>query len=476
MDFIIAEGCEHISTISLKQIVEPKRRAAPRVFFVVYSLLLAAVVSVVYGSISIIIGEVFGLVILLFLLRKLSNRAVKILIIIKPILILAMLIVYYGNIARYGAPYYHGGSDDLHFEEIAKIFIQMDMYYPWDYYFRTNQNGFYWIISMLMRLSAPLGGYHTISYRMLNINLLLSIAAVTYTIFRGIGTYTDKQSRIVLCIVALFPNAIYISCHVFRDTLYTLIIMVSFALMDDIFHTGGKTKENLITKNKVLAWSLLVFTAFCGYWVRTETLIFILGMLLLSIVMKKELRLKQLYFCFILALTVIIAMKMCGILDYIFDKMQRYSIYLISNLNENGNVIYNTIFTLPILPFGWCARVLFGLVTPLPTAVLQSSEMFKNGLIFFDVLIAYGTIIQILVLPFLFSKHQKWDKYLFSFLILFLGVVLVTFTFRHFLIIYPLMAILILRTYFVLNCWKRIFMIFFSFIILCLFGWLYLVL
>lgn len=426
--------------------VAKKTGAVSLLGFAVTSGILSLTLSLIYSSLSIFLCDLLGTWIVWMLSRKVSRQTVRIMTIGKIGMVILMLLVYYANITKYGAPYYRGGSDDLIFEETARYFVIHDMYWPWDYLYVSNQNGFYWLLSLFMRAFDGVGGYHTLSYRILNLDMLLGLAALTSTIFMNMGNYTEKQGIIVFCAVAFFPNAVNISVYVFRDTLYTLITMVCFTLMDDIFHSK-ESKQRLLTKHSITAIILLCTLAFWGYWIRSETLYLLIVFFFISMMKNSTLKPNR-FIKYVLALVVLaIVLNTFGIIDYIVQKAQRYAGYRVSVLTSESNAIYQAIFNLPLFPFGWLARTVFGLISPLPTAAF-TFNIFSDGLTFINVLVAYGVIAQIFMIPYLIMNINQIDKYLISYIVMAESVFLVTFTFRHFIILYPMLAILCFRKFF----------------------------
>lgn len=423
-------------------------------FFFAISFIMALALSLSYGSVSILIGDFIGTMILIPYITKLDSKTIRLMTLCKIICFISVLVVYHSNISIYGSPYYHGGSDDLHFEQIAEQFVSQDFYWPWDYIYKTNQNGFYWLISLLMRVSNMFGGYHTISFRILNTNLLLAVAALTYRFFLNIGEFTAKQGRVVFGAIALFPNAIYLSSYVFRDTLYTLIILTCYALFSDIFRKSAKEK-NIFTSRRGLAIIIAALLIFIGYWVRIESLYILIILFFISMLRDKSVNYKNFLLIFFGLIVLFIVFDKLSVIGYIEAKVLRYNDYRSSALLTDGNPIYNTIFSSALFPYGLILRFLFGLVTPLPTSVLNTFSMFSSGLSCLNVIIAYGTVLQILFLPFLFKNIVKIDKYVVSFVLVFFSVIIVTFTFRHFISVYPFMAILVFREFFLCQKKKR---------------------
>jgi len=133
--------------------------------------------------------------------------------------------------------------------------------------------------------------------------------------------------------------------------------------------------------------------------------------------------------------------------DYAFELLKYfnlyYSPYLVGLGREGG--LASKIFALQLFPLGLILRILYGLVSPVPSALLNivgiPFDVDSFGIAFQSI----GTILQIMSIPFfVFSDWTEHKTEALVFWVLFLGIVVTTFTFRHFIFIYPFMVLLII--------------------------------
>ncbi len=435
------------------------------------SILVGILSSVLFENQSILACTVLGAIPVFLIIRRESINLVKELLLYYIVAVSFVFLVYYGNIHLYGFPYYYGGSDDTLFEQMGYMFISKNYAWPWDYHYSSNVKGMYCLMSYIIRFSNMLGGYHTISFRLININLYLSVALVTHLIFDQYFASNTKVSRRVFLLIALFPNGIYLSSYVFRDTIVALIIMLALALCDDILNNGDIF---LLIENKTVAVIFLIFLTFFGAFIRLELVFYVLVIFLLSFLHNNELAGKKVYSILILAFFMIFVISRLGFVEYASEKITRYQDFRSSLASDDSNQIYQAVFKTAMFPFGLFLRVAFGLYSPLPTALLKFYKALDNEINFLQILIAVGTCWQAIHLPFLFKNIRKMDKYTLCFLFIFISVIISTFTIRHFIMFYPLMILLICRARFAVDSSSRIRNLFLGSGILVLFGAVYL--
>ena len=426
--------------------------------YVIVNLMVLIFLSLVFTSPSILIVGTLGMILVCYLIYKTKLKFKWVLSIIFIIAIMVMLIAYWGYIHQYGMPYYSGGSDDLDFEIYSQYIIEKGYLLPNQYAKDPllrfhNSKGFLWVISSIMRLVEPFGGYHTIAFRVLNVNLLIGLGILTTSYFKQNYNFSNQKNAIILVASTLFPNALYISVHVFRDTLIIFLLFAVFYMWSEFVK---REKYTFISPFKIIIITLII--SYISYWIRNQSLIFIVAIILINIILnKRTLNLKNFgFFVLLLVIFIIVAAKF-GVLEMIVAINERYTVHKL----EAGDGLSNVIFKIPLFPFGVFIRFMYGLIFPIPIPIL-------NIKMFFDVTVSYGTIIQIFLLPYLFKNFKKIDNVFIVFIVFMLGVVITTFTFRHFIMLYPIMIILIFRQFFITGKKDRImlFIIMSSFIVL----------
>lgn len=416
------------------------------------SAFLGVIFAVIYESFSIVLCEMIGGLIVYWLSRKLDYKSLLSILVIKLIAVGVVLLVYYGNMHLYGAPYYIGGSDDLYFETVAREFINNSIKWPWNYYdSSSNIAGFYWLLSRIMIVSG-VEKYHTLAFRFLNVSFLIATAELVCILMRNKENYSDRHARIVMILISLFPNSLYLSAYVFRDTLSLFLLMLGFVLSIDFFSTEKET--NILCKKRNNIVLLLVALMFISFWIRKELVVFIIVAFMFCALRDKSIRLTNTYKYIIVIAFVFFLFYKVGAIQFILAKIERYLQYRIDVSNTGG--LSHFIFSQKIIPFGFVLRFLYGLISPLPVGLLNITNIFLNEIYFFDSLVSLGTCVQIVALPFLFRNIKKIDKYMLMYTFILTSVVVTTFTFRHFLLGYPFMIILIMRQFWELEKKKRV--------------------
>lgn len=407
-----------------------------KLLFIIINIMISILLSILFSNFTIFIINLIFLFILQIFLLKCDKKIYKNLMIIYLISIIAMLLLYYGYIIKYGEPYYLGGSDDKNFELWATESIELNNYTIKDiietkkfkYY---NCNGFIWLMSLLIRFSNIFDGYHTIIIRMINIYFAMYTGILVYRYFSKNEKVLSNNIKIMY-LVCLFPNALYITIHGFRDAVYAFIIF-------SVFYISNFIKEYNIMK-KIFSILYILYSIYIIYYIRKVGVLYIILIIIFSTIFKEfKLTEKKSFFKFIglAAIMVIICFK-SGLIFETGNYLDRYNGYILSG--DNG--LSTFIFTMPILPFGIFLRIIYGLIFPSPTGILISN---------FDVdsiwkfIISIGTLYQTYMLPYVFKNIKRFDKVFLLYLIIFFSIVVTTFSFRHFLTLYPFMFILIYR-------------------------------
>ena len=144
-------------------------------------------------------------------------------ILIKCISYIFIFLVFYGNIQEYGAPYYHGGSDDLDFEIYTMEFIKNNYIWPWEYKGIHNAKGMLSLFASLIRISNIFETYHTLAFRLLNMDILICISIILYKICRRDLRMSKKVSLICMLTMGLLPNSLFLTSFVFLNHYFFFI-------------------------------------------------------------------------------------------------------------------------------------------------------------------------------------------------------------------------------------------------------------
>lgn len=416
------------------------------------SLLMDIPLSLCFSSVSILTADMIGVIIILLFIRGMDKKTLLHLGIYKIIAVAFVLLVYYGNIQTYGAPYFIGGSDDLHFEDTASLFLKNNYKWPWDYPIETNCSGMYWLLSQLMKISGGEQYYSTFAFRVLNIDFLMAIGVIAYKIARYSLRLEKTQAKLIMLSVIFFPNAIYLSSYVFRDTLCCLIIVIAYAICEDITRNS---LEPIICRNRFLSTLYILVLAFFAYWLRKELLFLMLVVFCISFAGDRITR-NRLLIMFMAAVFALVILVRFHAISFILAKASRYVLYHYQYIAEkNSSALYSKIFLTPVFPLGICYRTLYGFVFPLPTGIIQFFNIFNNGLTFVNFIVSLGSCYQVVMLPFLISGLRRVNQISLVFWAEFLSIILTTFTFRHFIMIYPFMFVIIFNEYYHFSIKKR---------------------
>jgi len=320
-----------------------------------------------------------------------------------------VFIVYHYWQNFYGNPYYLGRmSDDWQYDQLwSEGYAEsygLNPFHLSEYLgILHNSKGYVYLIVVLRKLSEIVGEYHTILPRIINIAFLLLTAEYSSRI---LYYYIKDQKYQKYCLysVFLYPETLFNSAHVFRDTLIGFIFVLLFYLL---LTSPKKTSSNII-----IVISLLVLTQ-----LRMEAFIvaFVISALL------KANREKQ----SVIVLSVIGLVAIVASL-FIFQKqwvelisgVNRYSILNIERRGELGSAVYKLPIHLSIIP-----KLLYPLITPTPS-LSNIHQAF----------VSFGTWIKIGFIPFLFIGlvDKRIDiKIKVVFLSVFVAISMSSGTFRH---------------------------------------------
>lgn len=408
-----------------------------KMFLIISNIIISIILGLMFSTLSIVIINAIFLFILLVILKKDKIDMYKHINIIYGICIIAMMLLYYGYNLKYDSPYYLGGSDDKNFELWAEQAIEEENYTIYDinhnksfeYY---NCNGFIWFMSILIRFCNFFGGYHTIVIRLINIYFLIFIGILVYKYFYK---HEKKEYIPLLYIMILFPNTLYISIHGFRDTLFSFIIFSIFYLTSSI-----KSKK-LPDKICIIIYTLLF--SYLAYYIREAAIIYILIILIINLLLgnkKIELNKKTIVLISMIGVISIIIMYCLGIFSKIQGYLDRYSEYILAG----NDGLASKIFTTPFLPYGFILRIMYGLIFPSPTGIIITKLDVDTICKF---ILSIGTILQIYLLPYILKNIKRLDGILIIYTVVFASIIFTTFGFRHFILLYPFMFLLIARQY-----------------------------
>lgn len=349
----------------------------------------------------------------------------KVVTVVLLIALIVVVVIYYGYLHTYRAPYYLGKSDDFQSEYYASIFSKGDF---WNFqatnytlihsYNRTVGNGFVYLLSFVIHICDMCFGYHTMIFRIINVYFLMAasvfvVQSIRVFIPKGKNELDAIKQANLFALIVLFPSSLYITAHTFRDT---IVLFVFASLIYDIAQKG---RPLLI---RTVIYCLIM------YLLRSEYCVLIAAIALGVVFLRQKIMWKKV----IVGLIGVVAL---GVGFYFLDFapiLSKVSVYEETLIQADG--FSRRIFSLPLFPLGVFARLLYGLISPLPHLVFMESLSFESVLTAWR---AVGTCFFVYQLPsFVKSIFRKsWIS------ITALGFLLVvcvsTFTFRHFIIFYP---------------------------------------
>ena len=351
---------------------------------------------------------------------------------------IAAVILFYIYSHRYGVPFISGGSDDMSYENDAFLvstsvlkynsteigFIVKNIFH--------NSKGYIYIISLFMRVSSLIDGYDTMIPRLFNNMSLGFISLIVFSIARYLKM-GKHYSLIAALAVGMFPMMIFTSIHIFRDTIATLILMLSLLLSLQI--RVSKSYTSVLLRIFIIILLLIIIQE-----VRFLNIITMAGMLFAALYSRFGGRLHHNILLAGVIVTIVslylIPKDSNSILSVLFlaeTTVDHYSL----GLSNRSTGLSSVLFSLPF-PLSIIGRFSYASITPLPF-VYDTIEWTILGI---------GTIFQFLFFPFIFlglfdlRKNSYLWPLLFGFIIVFMGYAYGTFTFRHIIQVVPFAAIL----------------------------------
>ena len=403
-------------------------------FFIVGSIWIIFI-ALIFSNLSILTIGMAGLLLVYITLRTYDKkgilRGVSSLAI--SLGFLSVVLIYIGLQAKYGQPYYIGGSDDLQFETVASKLISEGVFFPEQMSIRYsghNSKGFVCFLASFMRLCNAVGGYHTITFRIFNVEMLVLLATLVYR-FGCLRSNNTRVAKKAFIFMAFFPNCIYLSSFVFRDTV-NMLMLFGLVLVWYEF-----TRKHNIVKTLLLTSVI----GYCLFWFRSQNIIILIALIVCIVIIGQyELSTwKRILIAAAFAAILIVLAPMTDLINSILDISKHYT----SNyLSYSGNGFSQIVFSLPLLPFGFFVRMAYAIISPIPTGIIQILTVFDVDSIA-NFFISCGTIYQIYQLPHLVRGTKKLNDTAMCFLMVWFVVASTTFTFRHFIMMYPFMGYII---------------------------------
>jgi hypothetical protein len=337
---------------------------------------------------------------------------------------------------RYGLPYYIGGSDDFVFENEAKDVVSSVGIF--DYSSMRTQvlkpshtaAGYVYIVSLLYRVSEPLGGFHTMFPRLLNCLALGLLAVITYRLGKLHGL-EERTSLWVGLFVGLAPIMVYTTVHTFRDTITSLLTIW-------IVYVWQRRSDRFSFRQRILCWLQTGAVAIIVSQLRLPQAAAILAIAYVGDLVPRRYRIRpfskeDLYRFMMLGLAgtavlLIFRHTLTGFLVDLLDTHERYVGYRLGLSDGLSNVVFGSP---PPITYG--LRALYGLVVPLPVLSTEIDRVWLSA----------GTLAWFFLLPFLTLgfvqalRDRAKFQLLAAFVLLYGGTAIVSFSSRHILQFLP---------------------------------------
>lgn len=414
-------------------------------FFLAFSIFIGAVGSVfvvlILGLLGYVISHVIG-----------SDRssAPNIFLLAYCASLIFSCLLYFSYSAKYGIPYYIGGSDDYKYEGDAILLAQSVSGYNAEMIAAAidapyhNSVGYVYFLSILVNVAEIFGGFHTIMPRVFN-GFVLGLSVVLLQSITFHAGFSRNSSFKVSLVVALLPINLFVAAHTFRDTITAFFLLVLVWIALHIQATKVSIKQALF----ILGFGcvMAVLYTFRSFYILAPIAIMavvIAGHFLRSI--------KPIFgFSIIFAVFTLTAIGIMysghPLVSQLTGAMQGYDEYVKESASGYSSLVFNAGY-----PVGVVLRVLYAGIYPVPTF----------GFTFEELALSFGTVFQAYMYPFLFlgfvslfSNKVLWPIFA-CFIVVYLGFVFGTFTFRHLVAVIPFGAIFILAGYTSYSKYRRL--------------------
>lgn len=412
------------------------------VFVIIFLLFFNIAYALLFSSIDLLFALFVICSLLLFVSKKVFDQGEQYWLSITACWVIGLLyvaIVYAIYIDQFGKPYWMPGEDDYNFDvkwsnyAIEKGYTSINQMMKDRVFYLYNFNEYILFITYLKRIAVF--GYHTMTPRVINIGLLILSSILMCGYIQKKIRCSNLVIKRMIFIMSLFPNALFISSHVYRDQICAFIFVVCFYIWSDFF-------EKSIIK-KTLVFIITLFLFYCGYWFRATNIVILLFIIAISLynedswtsVIKEKINVRGLIVFF-------------GLCSFFILLVSRYSNQIIKwfiryNYVERGMInfgrLQKVIYGVPIVPFGWIFRIVYYLLNPFDSHMLNIFAI-HEGRDYLVALTSLGTLGILFLYPYVIrGVFEKRNNLVFVFLVILFSCGLTTSGFRHMITFYPFM-------------------------------------
>jgi hypothetical protein len=441
------------------------------VFFIIFSNLLLLVSCLKDDAISPVIFS-FCLIILAIIILNGRDKDIDLFFIGFSVSLLYGLFLYYYYLQVNGAPFFNVPlSDDSSYERDGLEYARLLGVFEYFNISSTvvhsghNSKGYVYIIGLIAKFSTFIGGYHTLLPRIFNAFIHGFCVVFLFRLMKIYDISLERSFQVAV-IFAFFPHLIYLSGHIYRDTI------ICFAV---VYCSYKALKPN----TSLFDWVTVVGLILVVSQLRFFSMLMLIACVMTAVIFVKiksrsVRRVMIISSAVMLVLVVTLISAVSGsfdgsIIQMLIDSQEHYTKLRTSTEYSTG--LASTILQMDFLPFGVIVRPLYLAINPLPFLDLKL-PIFINGL---------GTILQVLlfVFSFLFTlqnyQNRKFHPLFIMLWSLFLGISLTSFQLRHMVMFYPFLFLLGSKGYFSNIMNKRLILnIAFLTVVCGMFGiWLY---
>lgn len=363
--------------------------------------------------------------------RRQGKTPLNIFLIVFPVAVLGTLFLYTIYLERYGTPYYVGGSDDVAFEKAGRAVA--DALGVLEYgrirgeIVKSTHNavGYVYFVSLLIRVSDHLGGFHTLIPRFVNAAALALLASSTYVC--GIRCRLAHRTAVAAALLTgIAPVMVYTAVHTFRDTLTSLITMA--VVLEWVGEPPAPGRAHAARRIGVTALGAIALSE-----LRQFQAVATLGIVLVALVAATGVgrgravigrRLSRLVLSIGGLAATGFALSPPGrqLILRLGSSLERYTDYRLGMADGLSRFVFGAPF-----PWTYALRALYALVTPFPVLTGDIDRLW----------LSVGTILQWLLLPFVLLglraalRQRRWWTVVSALIFMFSGMALVSFTSRH---------------------------------------------
>lgn len=374
----------------------------------------------------------------LMIARRCGGRDVAIFLIVNAVATIGAIVLYYYYVAHYGVPYWQGGSDELHFEEVGAAFAESASVFDYGYLthelVRSGHNsvGYLYLVGLLTKFGRVFGEEHTMVPRLFNAACLALVAVGVHRLAIRLEFRRTAAVTIALAVGCL-PLMVWTSAQVLREIPLTVLLMAVVLLWTP--HRGGMP-QSMMWRLTLTAIVVALISQLRMAQAFVAVLVVVVGFVAAG---RIRLRARWVGWCVVLTAGAVwgVMTQFEAISARITEYTKEAIYYATYRVEVTGGGLSAVVFETPP-PLGYLLRIAYALASPIPIPGPNADELVRDS----------GTIIHILFVPYLLlglgvaRRRNPWMPLVAAFLLLFIGMALFTFTIRHIVQYLPFAALI----------------------------------